>query len=187
MLKIVKVEKVKANNLVEMSPIEFIEFLEYAEISIIFQDVDSYYFMKEGFCYFCQHYNTYESYEQFRQKAKEILKAGFTNIELYESSKSFGIFDNQEDYLRFSNGGFFPNYDDYIDSKKGGFKLYEDYKEAKLIGINTYKEFIRFKNSKFYRNDYLSRLFQYDIFTQKHKIINQIAYKEFKEANPEWF
>lgn len=182
MPKVVNIEKVKAENLIEMSPIDFLEYIEDTKVPIIFKDSDSYSFMKDGFYFYTYHYNSYENFDKFRQYLIEIKKAGFNSPELYESSKSFGKFDNQDDYIRFSNGGFSPHYGDYIGAKKGGFVDYNEFREAKLLGIKKFDEFLRFKNSEYYNDKYASRIFQFDIFTQKHKVINTIAYKQFKEA-----
>ena len=70
-----------------------------------------------------------------------------------------------------------------MDAKKRGFTELKNYKEANLLGIQTKAEFLTFKNSNFYQEKYSSRLFQYDIFTQKHKMLNDEAYRQFKDSN----
>ncbi len=179
MPKIINLIKVKTDNLVELEVVDFIELLDHFKSNTIFKDDDCYYVMKEGFCYFMYHNNAFDSFEELFKKAKEIKAAGFNNIDLYESSKSFGKFENQDDYITFSDGGFFPHFDAYVESKKGGFSNHDDYKEAKLLGIKFYEELIEFKESEFYNDDYASRMFQFDVFTQKHRDLNIAKYLEF--------
>ncbi|TXT58677.1 MAG: hypothetical protein BAJALOKI2v1_320027 [Promethearchaeota archaeon] len=181
MPKIVDVSDLRTDNVVELNPGDFIDFIDSVNPEVIFKDIDGYFIMKEGFCIFTYHYGTYETFEEFREVALEVNEAGFSRIDLYESAKSFGTFENQEDYITFSNGGFAPHYEDYIKAKKGGFKNYRDFKEARLLDIKDAEMFQEFKESDFYIKTYLSRAFESDFYTIKHRDLNKQAFERFKK------
>ncbi|MBD3194500.1 MAG: hypothetical protein GF317_05550 [Candidatus Lokiarchaeota archaeon] len=180
MPKIIEIVKIRTENTIELNPSLFVELVSQKALNSLLKDSDCFYFLENGFAFFTYHYNLYESYEEFSRKVKEIKESGFTRIDLYESSKSFGEFENEKDYINFSDGGFAPYYKDYIEAKKGGFPTRNEYREAKLIGIEKYAELVEFKESEFYNTNYRSRLFESEFYTQKHKLINQKALKDFK-------
>lgn len=182
MPKIIRVNEMDASNKVELDTYNFIDMIESLEPPIILMDNDYFYITYNGFCYYTYHYGLFDSFQELKKKAIEAQKNGFSRIDLYESSKSFGDFENEEDYLQFSNGGFSPHYDDYQEAKQKGFSEYHNFREAKLIGIESFDEFQEFKQSPFYENTFSNRLFHSDVFTRKHIEINKRAYEEYQET-----
>lgn len=180
MPNVIDVSDLRTENIVELNPADFIDFIDSLNPDTIFKDLDGYFILKDGFCYFTYHYGTYETFEDFKKAALEIKEAGFSRIDLYESAKSFGTFEDEKDYIAFSNGGFAPHYKEYTNAKKQGFSNYKNYREAKLLGIENQEIFRRFKESDYYIKTYRSRLFDSEFYTTKHKILNKEAFEKFK-------
>ena len=150
-----------------MLPFEFYKFIKKEGFKTVFFKFKEFFVFKDGVYIETPTFNKCKNYEELALKMESLLDKGFKEVnEVFE-----GFLCDLEDYnlykefkesafsntVRFSGNlrninqtDFSRNYKQFLEAKQFGSTEKRIFEEAKNVGIPTFEEYNKFKNSEFY-------------------------------------